>query len=295
MLRHDIQQPCPHQNLAGTRILTLDDDANMRSIIRSILSQCGCREIRQAGEGREALRMFARCAIDLVICDWIMEPMNGFEFLTELRRFDKGAKVPVIMLTANSEPSDALAAQHLNIAAWLVKPVSPNRLVERISSVLSLPSQVFSVEQDLDIDLTSLADQYRAKLANELSDLGHMVRNFRPQNRGHIDHHWSSTVRLFHTVKGQAGTFGFDIITTLASIGQNLLQEAEGNVDVLIKFQDPLQNALSVIVNAMLLVLQSDIRGNGGHVGSRLLTKINEVTMPVRQLMEAELKDAKRS
>ena len=131
-----------HQDLAGTCILTLDDDQLMRSIIKGFLAQCGCRDILQARNGAEALKLFAAHPIDLVICDWMMEPMNGFEFLTEMRKFDKDPRVPVIMLTGNSEPTDALAAQHLNIAAWLVKPIAFNRLIERVGSVLSLPTQL---------------------------------------------------------------------------------------------------------------------------------------------------------
>ncbi len=283
------------QVLAGTRILTLDDDGNMRSIIRSILQQCGCPEILQASNGREALKLFASRPIDLVICDWMMEPMNGFVFLTELRRFDRGAKLPVIMLTGNSEPADALAAQHLNIGAWLVKPVSPKKLIDRISTVLSLPTQLFSIEEDLNVDLSQFVHQYRAKLSTQISDLETMVKEFQNHNRLEIVNHWSSMVRLFHTIKGQAGTFHYDLITTLAGIGQDLLRQAEGNVEILVKFQGQLQRALAVLVTAMNLVLQSDIKGNGGTTGDRLRGKINEATLPVRQLIEAEFKNARRA
>ncbi len=283
------------QDLAGTSILTLDDDPNMRSIIRSVLKQFGCPEILQAGNGRSALQLFANSSIDLVICDWMMEPMNGFDFLTELRKFAKGAQVPVIMLTANDEPADAMAAQHLNIAAWLVKPVAPNQMIARISSVLSLPTQLFSIADDLHVDLSSLAARYRAKLANEIRELNELVANFQQQPRNSVVDHWSSMVKLFHAVKGQAGTFGYDLITTLAGIAQNLLREAAGNVDVLIRFQGDLQRALSVLLTAMSLVLQGDIKGDGGRTGEKLLDKIRETVVPLRQMIEVELKNAKKS
>lgn len=282
-------------HLAGTCILTLDDQASMRSVIRSVLLQCGCRDILQAGSGSEALRLFATRPIDLIICDWMMAPMNGFEFLTELRKSDNGAKVPVIMLTANSEPDDAMAAQHLNIGAWLVKPIAPKRLVERISSVLSLPTQLFSVADDLAIDLSYLAPQYRLKLVTEVNDLKQLVETLPQQDTAQVMQHCSSMVRLLHTVKGQAGTFDHDLITTLAGIGQNLLREAEGDAAVLMKFQGQLQRALSVLVSAMSIVLQSDLKGDGGSVGGKLLGKINQITLPLRQMMEAERKNGKKS
>ena len=54
--------PAVHKqkSLATTRILTLDDQSSMRSVIRSVLAQCGCREILQAGNGPEALQLFEK-------------------------------------------------------------------------------------------------------------------------------------------------------------------------------------------------------------------------------------------
>jgi DNA-binding response OmpR family regulator len=281
-----------HQDLAGTTILTIDDDQMMRSILKSFLTQSGCREILQARNGPDALLLFAKHPIDLVICDWVMEPMNGLAFLTEMRKFNKSPKVPVIMLTGNSEPTDALSAQHLDIAAWLVKPIAFNRLIERVSSVLSLPTQLFSIQDDLAVDLTQFAAQYRAKLSSEITELQQIVAKLQQQDRIEIRRHWSSMTRIFHTVKGQAGTFGFELITTLADIGQNLLREAEGNVELMMKLQNELYRALSVLVTAMALVLQGNITGNGGTVGERLMAKITEATTPIRKTMAAELKNA---
>jgi two-component system chemotaxis response regulator CheY len=283
------------QDLSGTRILTLDDDQTMRSIIRSVLAKSGCSEVVEASTGREALQLFGMDPVDLVICDWMMEPMDGFAFLTELRKSGKGANVPAIMLTANADPADAVKARHLNIAAWLVKPIAANRLLERICSVLSLPTQLFSLGKDPQIDLSSLADQYREKLAYELRDLEELVASFQQHGKSDIDRNWSSMIRIFHGIKGQAGTFGYDLITALAANGQNLLRAAELNVGVILKFQRQLHQALSTLVKAMSHILRTDVKGNGGDVGNRLLAKINETVLPLRQLMEAELKHAKAS
>jgi DNA-binding response OmpR family regulator len=286
------------QALAGVRILTLDDDANMRSIIRAALSQSGCSEIHQAGTGDQALKVVAAHPIDLIICDWMMQPMNGFEFLVALRKFEKDAgrtsRVPVIMLTANDATDDAISAQHLGIAAWLVKPIAPKSLLERISSVLALPTQLFSIADDLDVDLTHLARQYQLKLANEISDLKQMTEDLPRQDAARISQHWTAMVRLIHTVKGQAGTFGYDLISMVAAIGLNLLRQAENNAAIQIKFQCEVQRALTVIVGAMSLVLQNDIKGDAGNMGERLLTKINASTMALRLMIEGATRNAKR-
>lgn len=292
--RADVQTP-GRQDLSGTRILTLDDDQTMRAIIRTVLAKARCSQVIEASTGVEALHSVKVDEIDLVICDWMMEPMSGFAFITELRTFDQGATIPVIMLTANADPADAVKARPLNIAAWLVKPIAASRLLERVCSVLSMPTQLFSIGNDPNIDLAALADQYRAKLAFELRDLEELVASFQKHGKPDVERNWSSMIRLFHGIKGQAGTFGYGLITTLAANGQGLLRGAGMNVGVIMKFQTQLHHALSTLVKAMSHILRSDVKGDGGDVGNRLLAKINESVVPLRQLMEAELKNANKA
>jgi two-component system, chemotaxis family, chemotaxis protein CheY len=292
MTAHGTVPAHDHQNLTGTSILTVDDDQLMRSIVKGFLSQAGCRDILQARSGKEGLELFAGHRTDLVLCDWVMEPMNGLAFLTEMRQIDKESAVPVIMLTGNSEPADALSAQHLNIAAWLVKPIAFNRLIQRVGAVLSLPTQLFSIQDDLAVDRTQLAVQYWHKLTSEIAELQQIVASLQGENETQLGRHWSSLARIFHTVKGQAGTFDYELITKLADIGQTLLRQAADDVELTMKFRAELHRALSVLVTAMSLVLQGNIKGDGGPVGEKLLGKINETIGPIRALLAAELKNA---
>ncbi|HEY6434733.1 MAG TPA: response regulator, partial [Acetobacteraceae bacterium] len=128
----------PIQDLSGLCVLVLDDDANMRSLIRGTLARCGCHNVLQTGDAREALRLFSTRTIDLVISDWLMEPMSGLEFLQELRRPERRASMPVIMLTGVSDPKDIVKAQAHRISGWLVKPVAPQQLLDSIGAALSL-------------------------------------------------------------------------------------------------------------------------------------------------------------
>src|SRR5258708_3256964 len=121
------------QVLSGMCILVLDDDPNMRSLISGALLSAGCQDVLRCGLARDALRLFVSRKIDLVICDWSMEPMSGLEFLRELRRPERRLNVPVIMLTANSESLDIAKARKLDISGWLVKPIALPKLLERVS------------------------------------------------------------------------------------------------------------------------------------------------------------------
>src|SRR5580692_7051351 len=106
------------QDLSGVSILVLDDDPNMRSLIRGALLRCRCDNVLLSGQARDALRLFSTRTIDLVILDWMMLPMSGYEFLRELRRPERAIKVPVIVLSAGSEPRDVAMAQQFTISGW---------------------------------------------------------------------------------------------------------------------------------------------------------------------------------
>ena len=156
------------QDLSGVCILVLDDDPNMRSLIRGALLRCRCENIVLSGQAGDALPLFSTRTIDLVILDWMMAPMSGYEFLRELRRPERAIKVPVIVLSASSEPRDVAMAQQFNISGWLTKPIALPELMRQISSVLALPAGKFAADPDFGIDAERLTERYRSKLADDL-------------------------------------------------------------------------------------------------------------------------------
>jgi two-component system chemotaxis response regulator CheY len=273
------------QDLSAVRILTLDDEPTMRMIIRSILRQAGCQDVQQAGDGHAALRMVERGGMDLVICDWQMSPMNGLEFVQTLRASVIGGDVPVIMLTANSEATDAQRIQALNVSGWLVKPVSSRRLVERVRSVLHLPDQVFSLEEDLGVDFGVIGRQYRERLKQDLDDLTKIVARL-PNQVARVHDSWISMIKIFHRIKGQAATFNLELITEIAALGQELLRAVEEDFDAAPKLDAELYRPLA-------LVLQNNLEGDGGAVGERLLAKLRTITEPVRLALEDATREAR--
>jgi two-component system chemotaxis response regulator CheY len=281
------------QDLSGACILVLDDDPNMRSLIRGTLARCGCQNILQSGDAREALRLFSTRAIDLVISDWRMEPMSGLEFLRELRRPERALNMPVIMLTASSEPQDVILAQQFKISAWLVKPIVPRQLVERIGTVLSLPDKSLSLDIDLGIEVARLADRYRAKLVNDLRDLDDALvaaqRNSvqRSATVGECAASWPPVVRILHNIKGQAGTFGYGLVTSVAALGLEVTSALLNNIDLIADHHDELHRCVNALVQAMRLVLQNEIRGDGGQIGERLLAKLRGYTGAFRARLDS--------
>src|SRR5258708_17640469 len=82
---------------------------------------------------------------------------------------------------------------------------------------------------------------------------------------------WHRVDRILHNIKGQAGSFGYGLITELAALGQALTRKIGGNARMVFQHHDQAHRCVTALVLAMRLVLQNEIRGDGGDVGARLL------------------------
>jgi two-component system chemotaxis response regulator CheY len=83
-------------------VLIVDDYKTMIRIIRNFLKQLGFVNVDEASDGTAALNMMRDKAYGLVISDWNMEPMTGYELLSEVRADDRLSRTPFIMVTAES-------------------------------------------------------------------------------------------------------------------------------------------------------------------------------------------------
>ena len=119
--------------LAGRRVLVVDDNTTNRRILRTLIERWGMTA-RDTGSPREALGWVgAGEAFDLVIADLHMPELDGIALATALRAADAGANTPVIVLSSigvHDRGSDAVAAS-------LVKPVKPSALYDTIATVLA--------------------------------------------------------------------------------------------------------------------------------------------------------------
>lgn len=116
----------------GQTILVVDDETNLRQMIRLYLEREGYRVV-EAQHGREALYRARLEKPDLVVLDLMMPEMNGTEFL---RAFSKIAETPVIMLTAKVEDHDKILGLELGADDYVTKPFNPRELIARIRAVL---------------------------------------------------------------------------------------------------------------------------------------------------------------
>ncbi|MBL1420974.1 MAG: two-component system response regulator [Hyphomicrobiales bacterium] len=121
-------------NLA-MEVLVVDDYKTMIRIIRNLLKQLGFENIDDAADGAEALGKLKEKSYGLIISDWNMEPMTGYELLKEVRGDDVLSKTPFIMVTAESKTENVIAAKKAGVNNYIVKPFNAATLKSKINAV----------------------------------------------------------------------------------------------------------------------------------------------------------------
>jgi two-component system chemotaxis response regulator CheY len=119
-------------------ILVVDDYKTMIRIIRNLLKQLGFEDVDEAADGTEALGKMRERKYGLVISDWNMEPMTGYELLKEVRSDTTLARTPFIMVTAESKTENVIAAKKAGVNNYIVKPFNAQTLKSKIDAVFSI-------------------------------------------------------------------------------------------------------------------------------------------------------------
>lgn len=118
-------------------ILVVDDYKTMIRIIRNLLKQLGFEDVDEASDGTEAFAKMKERRYGLVISDWNMEPMTGYELLKHVRADGSLAKTPFIMVTAESKTENVIAAKKAGVNNYIVKPFNAQTLKGKIEAVFN--------------------------------------------------------------------------------------------------------------------------------------------------------------
>jgi CheY-like chemotaxis protein len=121
-------------------ILLVEDDAvDVMNVKRSFERNHVSNPLFVAGNGIEALQMLRGDEVPrerrLVLLDLNMPKMNGIEFLQELRADPDLASTPVVVLTTSNDDQDKIDAYNLNVAGYLLKPVTFTSFCERMATL----------------------------------------------------------------------------------------------------------------------------------------------------------------
>ena len=118
-------------------VLVVDDYNTMIRIIRNLLKQLGFEDVDDASDGSAALAKMNEKKYGLVISDWNMEPMTGYELLKEVRADGSLSRTPFIMVTAESKTENVIAAKKAGVNNYIVKPFNAQTLKAKIDAVFA--------------------------------------------------------------------------------------------------------------------------------------------------------------
>ena len=114
------------------RVLVVDDSRAMRTMLGRMMGEFGFA-ILQAGHGREALAVLeAEGRPELILLDWNMPEMNGFEVLTAVRADPRFGDVPIIMVTTETEMGQVARAIEHGASEYIMKPFTKDVLQSKL-------------------------------------------------------------------------------------------------------------------------------------------------------------------
>jgi two-component system chemotaxis response regulator CheY len=135
-------------SLANLRVLVVDDNRNMRTIVMALLKALGIEHLRAAQDGGQALMVLDDWNADLAIVDFRMDPMDGVEFTRKVRSDPESPNpyLPIIMLTGYADKVRVLEARDAGITEIVAKPVTAKALFARLNAAILNPRPFIRTE-----------------------------------------------------------------------------------------------------------------------------------------------------
>jgi len=118
-------------------ILVVDDSATIIRIISSLLRHLGFMDVDEANDGAAALAKMRGKRYGLVISDWNMASMSGYDFLREVRGDPDLKRTPFIMVTSEYKAENVIAAKRAGVSNYIVKPFDAPTLKAKIESTFA--------------------------------------------------------------------------------------------------------------------------------------------------------------
>jgi CheY-like chemotaxis protein len=127
--------------LSALRVLLVDDNQHMRSIVAAVLAGVGVQQVRECWDGAEALDALRGWPADVAIVDFQMQPIDGVEFTRLVRNAGDSPNpfLPIIMLTGHAARQRVEEARDAGVTEFVVKPVTARAVLDRLNAVILRP------------------------------------------------------------------------------------------------------------------------------------------------------------
>ncbi len=119
------------------KILIVDDYPQMRMVLKAMLTRMGFKNLHEAEEGRTALAKLKKEKFNLVLADWNMPIMSGLDLLKKAKEDEELKDTPFLMIAAEAEKENIVAAVQAGAAGYIVKPLSANTLEDKIKRIFA--------------------------------------------------------------------------------------------------------------------------------------------------------------
>ena len=183
--------------MPGERLLLVDDEENLRSMLQAALQHHGY-DVHPVAAGREAMAAVPDVRPDLIVLDVMLPDLDGFEVCRRLR--SEGVRTPVLFLTARDSTDDKVRGLTLGGDDYLAKPFSLEELVARIDAVLRRSGAIRDAGVLRCADLEGDDDAHRVRRGGEevsLSPTEYNLLHYLLVNQGRalsrsqiLDHVW---------------------------------------------------------------------------------------------------------
>ena len=213
-------------------VLVIDDNAGMRSYIRSVLSSS--YNVMEAQNGEEGLSVAKKNVPQLVVCDVMMPVMDGLEFCRCMKTDIATSHIPVILLTARTLEDQRIEGYNTGADSYITKPFSVDTLMARVANLLKSRSQlklIFSGSQQEQQEQDALGEkdktfvsQLRDAIKRHIPDADYSVEDLGSEMG-------LSRVQLYRKVKALTGYSVVDLLrkARLAK-AKRLLETTDKNI-----------------------------------------------------------------
>jgi len=123
--------------IESLKVLIVDDQPEVRAIIRDMLADMGVRRTLEASNGKEAMQFVNADfeGVNLIICDWNMPNITGIEFLKKIRSLYPD--MPFLMVTGKCDKNSVIEAKVAGVSGFIRKPFSPEQFESKLKVALS--------------------------------------------------------------------------------------------------------------------------------------------------------------
>lgn len=197
-------------------ILCADDNEDNRQLVAYLVAKTGAN-LTLVEDGKQALEAVKSTRFDLILMDMQMPELDGIQATKHL--VADGGTPPIVMLTANVDTASKKEMLAAGAAQHFSKPIDTKAFYQLLEHYLGQGADIQSleIEQPIRSEFEQLIENYR----QSFSDKGHAIQ------QALTEKNWQKLKQLMHNLKGSAGSYGFQVLSNLAGLAEEKIEQQD--------------------------------------------------------------------